>query len=50
MISVSIIAIVYELLNGFTNDSNTQWIKTILSNYNVNIGSQAGRHQNNCTD
>ena len=37
MISVSIVAIGDELLNGFTNDSNTQWIKRRLSNYNVNV-------------
>ena len=35
MISASIIAIGDELLNGFTIDSNSQWIKEKLQKYRI---------------
>ena len=37
MISVSIIAIGDELLNGFTIDTNSQWIKEKLQKYKLTV-------------
>ena len=37
MMSACIIAIGDELLNGFTLDTNTQWLKEELSKSNVNV-------------
>ena len=37
MKSISIIAIGDELLNGSTNDTNTQWIKAKLSDYDIKV-------------
>ena len=37
MISICIIAIGDELLNGFTVDTNSQWIKEKFSDFNIDI-------------